>query len=111
MIFDNSITIPIADISHHQGYPPKFPIVDFAKMKLWGMKGCIIRASHGDDKDNAFFYNWAACRNILPRNSYHYYENNISPKIQAETYWNIIRDDFEGMAWLDLEDREYGNYL
>lgn len=110
MIFDDSLHIEFADISHHQGFPPKFPIVDFHKMKLWGMRGCVIRASHGDDDDRAFIYNWAACRNVLPRAPYHYYENQVRPLAQAEKFWSRIEDDVEGMLFLDLEDKTEGKY-
>lgn len=110
MNFDNSEKIEFADLSHHQGFPPRFPVVDYHKMKLWGMRGCIIRASHGGYPDNAFFYNWAACRSVLPRASYHYYENQIRPVAQAEKYWGMIEGDVEGMLFLDLEDRTEGRY-
>ena len=110
MIFDDSEFIQVADISHHQGHPPRFPIVDFHKMKQWGFAGCVIRASHGALADNAFAYNWAACRGVLPRSSYSYYENLIEPKRQAEKHWSQIEDDFEGMAFLDLEDETTAKY-
>jgi len=102
--------IQVSDISHHQGYPPNFRVVDFEKMKLWGMLGCIMRASHGSIQDNAFTYNWPACKPVLPRSSYHYYENYIEPKRQAEKYWSMIEHDNTGMMWLDLEDPYLGAY-
>ena len=110
MIFDTSIKIPVSDISHHQGYPPNFAVVDFRKMKRWGFWGCIMRASHGPTKDNAFVYNWPACKGIMPRSLYHYYENWAEPKLQADKFWSMFEHDPEGMYWLDLEDRLLGNY-
>ena len=110
MEFDLSLLLQVSDISHHQGYPPRFPVVDFRKMKYWGFLGCIHRASHGKDHDNAFVYNWPACRLVMPCSSYHFYENWIEPKRQAEKYWTVIEKDPAGMMWLDLEDRSIGDY-
>lgn len=110
MNFDSSEIIPASDLSHHQGYPPRFPVVDFQKMKAWGFKGCVMRASHGPFADRAFVYNWPACKGVLPRSSYHYYENWSPPKAQVKKYWETVGGDFEGIAWLDLEDRLAGDY-
>ena len=110
MNFDNSLNIAITDISYGQGYPPKFPIVDFRRMKNYPLAGVIQKASQGNYEDPSFKYNWVACRPVLPRSSYHYFDNGYHPRIQAETYWKIIEDDPAGMMWLDLEDRDPGTY-
>lgn len=104
MRFDDSEQIQMSDISHHQGYPPNFPVVDFQKMRRWGFQGCVMRASHGPFADRAFTYNWPACKGVLPRSSYHYYENWAEPRAQADKYWSMVEHDFEGMAILDVED-------
>lgn len=109
MIFDNNGIIG-ADISYGQGYPPHFPVTDFRKMRDYGMRFVVCKASQRNYADPSFEYNWPAARGILPRASYHYYDNTYSAIAQAKVYWDIIRDDLEGICWLDLEDRNEGTY-
>lgn len=109
MLF-NDMGIRGMDISYGQGYPPNFPVTDFWKAKDYGMSFAIMKAGQKDYADPSFKYNWPACKGILPRHSYWYYDNEAPPKAQAEKYWSIISSDFDGMCWLDLEDRLAGNY-
>ena len=109
MIFNNNAIIG-ADVSFYQGYPPAFPLIDFAKMRSYGFDFVIIKAGQRNYVDPAFWVNWTAAKNILPRASYWYYSNSYSAIAQAKIYWDIIRDDAEGICWLDLEDSKLGNY-
>jgi len=108
MIFDNQGIIG-CDISYGQGYPPRFPVVDFRKMRDYGFDFVIMKAGQRHYQDPAFKYNWPAAKGILSRGSYWYYDNTYSPFLQADNYWRTIRNDVEGICWLDLEDRNSGN--
>jgi GH25 family lysozyme M1 (1,4-beta-N-acetylmuramidase) len=92
------------DISRWQGH------VDFQKMKSYGASFVIIKAGQGNWKDACFDDNWNAAKGVLPRASYFYYDNRHSPAAQALTYWEIIKDDPETIAWLDLEDTQPASY-
>jgi GH25 family lysozyme M1 (1,4-beta-N-acetylmuramidase) len=92
------------DISHWQGS------VDFRKMKSYGASAVIMKASQGNWEDSKFDENWTAAKGLLPRASYHYYDNRYPPKDQARKYFDIIKKDLEGMCWLDLEDKQAGIY-
>jgi len=109
MIFNNHAIIG-ADISFYQGYPPHFPTVDFRKMRDYGFDFVIIKAGQRSYEDPAFVYNWKAAKGILPRSSYWYYDNRYSAIAQAKKYWDTIKHDLEGICWLDLEDRNIGDY-
>lgn len=109
MIIENHRIIG-ADISFWQGYPPAHPVVDFAKMRRYGFQFVIIKASERNYPDPAFSINWQAAKGILPRGTYHYYRNDFNPITQAGKYWTTIRDDMEGICWLDLEDRNDGSF-
>jgi lysozyme len=92
------------DISHWQGS------VDFQKMKAGGASFVILKAGQGNWKDERFDENWKNAKGVLPRASYHYYDNRYDPKDQARKYYDILRTDLEGTCWLDLEDRTAGVY-
>lgn len=109
MIFDNHGIIG-ADISYGQGYPPRFPVTDFRKMRDYGMRFVVCKASQRNYADPSFEYNWPAAKGILPRASYHFYDNTYSAIGQAKVYWDVIKDDLEGVCVLDLEDRNPGTY-
>jgi len=109
MIFTNHGIIG-ADVSFYQGYPPAFPVIDFEKMRAYGMQFVIVKAGQRNYVDPAFEYNWSAARNILPRSSYWYFDNTYSAIAQAKIYYDVIRDDLEGICWLDLEDKNLGDY-
>ncbi len=109
MIIENH-GVFLFDISHWQGYPPAFPAVDFRKMRNYGASAVIIKASQRNYVDPAFYVNWQAAKGILPRATYHFYDNTYSAIAQAKIYWEIIKDDLEGVCWLDLEDKTAGGY-
>jgi hypothetical protein len=92
------------DVSRWQGH------IDFNAMKSYGAEFVIIKAGQGNWKDACFDDNWNAAKGLLPRASYFYYDNRYTPAAQALTYWEIIKDDPERMAWLDLEDSGPGDY-
>jgi GH25 family lysozyme M1 (1,4-beta-N-acetylmuramidase) len=92
------------DVSKWQG------TIDFQKMKGGGASFVILKASQGNWPDPMFAENWAKAKGVLPRATYHYYDNRYPPKEQARKYFDIIRGDLEGMCWLDLEDKSAGMY-
>jgi GH25 family lysozyme M1 (1,4-beta-N-acetylmuramidase) len=92
------------DVSHWQGK------IDFNKMKSYGASAVIMKASQGNWEDDRFAENWKASKGVLPRASYHYYDNRYPPKEQAHAWFEAIQHDLEGMCWLDLEDSQTGLY-
>lgn len=101
------------DISTWQDSPNIPGVVDFQKMRGYGEFGArfvIIKAGQGNWKDQDFDTNWKNSKGVLSRSSYWYYDNKYPPRAQAEKYFEIIKDDPEGICWLDLEDREIGLY-
>ena len=96
------------DVSTHQDSPLIAGHIDFQKMRDYGASFCFIKASEGNFTDIDFAINWGGAKGLLVRSPYHYYNNFYPPKIQANQFWNTIKGDFEGIAWLDLEDRKTG---
>jgi GH25 family lysozyme M1 (1,4-beta-N-acetylmuramidase) len=84
--------------------------IDFAKMRDYGASFVVIKASQGDFADVDFVTNWKNAKGVLPRSSYHYYDNRYDPKVQARKYTDVLRTDSEGIYWLDLEDRSAATF-
>jgi hypothetical protein len=98
------------DVSYHQDSPQIIGDIDFHKMHDYGASFVIIKAGQGDWRDPEFLTSWHNAKGILPRASYWYYDNRYEPKAQARKYWDIIKIDPEGICWIDLEDRQGGDY-
>jgi hypothetical protein len=98
------------DISTYQDAPTISGNVDFHKMRDYGASFVIIKAGQGDWRDPDFLTSWHNAKGILPRASYWYYDNSFDPKVQARKYWDIIKIDPEGICWIDLEDRQGGDF-
>lgn len=98
------------DLSFYQDndLTPQTP--DFTKMWEYGAEFVIIRAGQGEWADPDFKMNWMNARGVLPRHSYWYYDNRYEPRQQARRWWNLLKDDYEGMMWLDLEHKATGGY-
>lgn len=109
MIFDYQGVIAF-DISTWQDSPNILGHIDPIKMRDYGAVACFVKATQGNFRDPDFSINWSLLKNILLRSPYHFYDNLYDPEVQARTFWNAIEFDFEGIAWLDLEDRRWGNY-
>ena len=54
-----------------------------------------IKASQGNFVDPDFVQNWANCKSILHRMPYHFLVWEVNPKIQAETFWNLLEKNHE----------------
>jgi GH25 family lysozyme M1 (1,4-beta-N-acetylmuramidase) len=98
------------DISTWQDSPTIPGNVDFQKMKAGGASFVIVKAGQGNWADPDFATSWKNAKGVLPRASYFYFDNRYPPDTQARKYFDIIRQDLEGMCWLDLEDRNTGVY-
>jgi GH25 family lysozyme M1 (1,4-beta-N-acetylmuramidase) len=98
------------DISTWQDSPTIPGNVDFQKMKAGGASFVIVKAGQGNWADPDFATSWKNAKGVLPRASYFYFDNRYPPDTQARKYFDIIRQDLEGMCWLDLEDRNAGVY-
>lgn len=99
-----------ADVSKYQGYPPYFPVVDFHTMRAYGFDFVVIKAGQRNYVDPAFYINWSEAKGVIPRATYFYYDNTYSAIAQAKIYYDLIKDDIEGICWLDLEDGKPGDY-
>jgi GH25 family lysozyme M1 (1,4-beta-N-acetylmuramidase) len=98
------------DISTWQDSPTIPGNVDFQKMRDGGASFVIVKAGQGNWVDPDFATSWKNAKGVLPRASYFYFDNRYPPDTQARKYFDIIRQDLEGMCWLDLEDRNAGVY-
>lgn len=110
MIFDYQGIIGF-DISTWQDSPEISGHIDPLKMRNYGAVSCFVKSSQGNWIDPDFLINWSLCKNVLLRSPYHFYDNLYAPRVQARKFWDVISFDFEGIAWLDLESRKWGNYL
>lgn len=98
------------DISTYQDAPSTPAVVNFQKMRDYGGRFVIIKAGQGNWPDPDFETNWRNAKGILPRATYWYLDNRYPPKEQARKYFEIIRQDLEGMCWVDIEDKQAGLY-
>lgn len=95
------------DISKYQG------ATDFAKMRAYGARFLILRASYGAKRDEMFdTFAPAAANEFGGFGVYHFYDPIISPYEQATTLLNTIEPykDKVRRVWLDLEFWWDGNY-
>jgi len=94
------------DISRWQG------TTDFVKMVNAGSTFVIFKAGQGTWKDQKFDDYIRDSKGILPRGAYWYYDNGVAPAKQASAFYTIIKDvELELPVFVDLEDRNAGNYL
>lgn len=105
----------IVDISKWQDDPNTAKIVDFEKLKSNGVSGVIVKCGEANAIDRAFLsYVKAMDSANIPYGVYWYYNNKYSPKKQAQLFAQTLLDNKItpklGM-WLDLEDRNPGNYM
>jgi GH25 family lysozyme M1 (1,4-beta-N-acetylmuramidase) len=76
------------DISFWQG------ICDLIKAFLHGWKYVYIKASQGNFADSKYKINRQRAKEAgLKHGAYHFLVWNISPEIQADFFWNTIKDD------------------
>lgn len=78
------------DVSHWE------PIVEWDEVVASGYEFAFMKASQGIAKDHLFEHFWTTARNVIPRGAYHFYDpryESISPKVQAEFFWELIKDD------------------
>lgn len=92
------------DISSWQDSPLIAGTVDFQKMKSYGGRFVVFRASIGNVEDADYKTFMANSRNVLPRSAYHYYSPSVDAKLQAARFWNTIKDEQPRMVWLDCEE-------
>lgn len=93
------------DVSTYQDIPTTPQVIDFAKMKAWGVDFVIIRAGQNKWIDSDFVISWEAARIAgLPRAAYWFYDPRVSPLTQAKIFTDLVRNDPpEGRLWIDLE--------
>ena len=101
----------IPDFSSWQDDPTTPSGIDFILTRQKTM-GVILRASQGDWEDNEFRISRANAKAAdMLFGNYHYFDNRIHPKRQAEKWASIIGDDEGALgSWLDLEQDMAGTY-
>ena len=68
--------------------------VDFAKCKAAGAPFCFIKSSQANFIDQDLIYNWSNAKAAgLLRGAYHYMTYEISPIMQAEYMWSLLKSD------------------
>lgn len=68
--------------------------IDFAKMKSAGASFVFIKSSQGSWADQDIIYNWTnAKRAGILRGAYHFLTFDVSPIVQAEYFWSLLRSD------------------
>jgi len=90
-------------IPAQNGQPAKE--INFQLMASFGFRFVIIKAGQYNYADPGFYYNWEAAENAgIPRGSYWFEDFRISPKVQAQTYWNLLKNDVgDGICAMDWE--------
>jgi lysozyme len=92
--------IPGIDISHYE------PNIDWAVLKSSNtVRFAFIKAGQGTISDDYFKRHWSSAKSInLPAGAYHLYDPVVSPKRQAESFFDILDDDLGTLpVVLDLE--------
>lgn len=97
------------DISYGQG------VFDFSIPRTKGIVGIISKASEayknycGCFTDTQFPRNWQLSKEYgYIRGAYHFFRNKQSPEMQADYFYNLIKDDLGDIPpVLDIEDRAY----
>jgi hypothetical protein len=94
------------DLSFYQGNPNNSLFVDFQKMKDAGVWFAIFKVGQDFWLDPAFAYNWSHAKvNKIPRAAYWFLDKDSGGVVQAERFWNAIKDDpGEGPLVVDYED-------
>ena len=80
------------DVSFYQDKPDTPQGINFEKMKAAGARFAIIRTGQNLWEDNEFDISWKACKGILPRGSYWFYDSRVDPKRQAKKYLSCFND-------------------
>ena len=82
------------DISHWQDDLTTPEVVNFETMKDAGAEFVFLKASQGTWTDSTFKQHWAASKAAgLLRGAYHFLSYEIDPRVQAEYFWSLIKDD------------------
>ncbi len=101
------------DVSFYQDKPDTPQGINFEKMKAAGARFAIIRAGQNLWEDNEFDISWNACKGVLPRGCYWFYDSRIDPKRQAKK-WLDCFDDSNDLGelpfWCDFEDTYGGTF-
>lgn len=80
------------DVSIWQDDNSTAQVVDFAKMKAAGAQFVFIKASQSNFVDQDYIINWHNAKALL-RGAYHYLTYDVSPIVQAEYCWGLLKGD------------------
>ena len=106
------------DISKWQDKPDTPEDVNFDTMRLAGIDFVFLKASQSTWTDRVFVEYWPAAKAAgLLRGAYHFLDYKIDPRLQAEYFWSLIKDDpgelpmVADYEWWGTPPREAGNFL
>jgi GH25 family lysozyme M1 (1,4-beta-N-acetylmuramidase) len=99
--------IKLIDVSAHNG------VIDWAKVKNYGVQGAIIRTGFGEEHpsqiDTRFIANYKGCKAVgLPVGAYHYsYATTATDAAkEADFVLKLLKDkQFEYPIYFDIEDK------
>lgn len=87
--------------------------IDYVKMVAYGIKGTILKAGQAAYVDPYFKQNYAKAQAAgLKRGTYWYYDSRVHPKLQAETWANLLKECGYGELphFADYEENYEGSY-
>ncbi len=81
------------------------PVIDWQLVKQDGYRFAFIKCSQADFNDRLFAEHWKNAKAAgMPRGAYHLYDPSVSPKVQAERFFNALHGDFGELPFvLDIE--------
>jgi len=105
------MTVIGPDVSFYDDDDETTKGIDFVKMSTVSAF-VIIKAGQGNYADSDFYVNWGTSKLAgLPRGTYWYYDSRVSPIVQAEKYYELVKNDSgELPLFLDIEETYGGTY-
>jgi lysozyme len=69
------------------------PNIDWRRVRAAGNEFAFIKATQRDYEDSKFREHKVESRGFVARGPYHFYEPTVSPRIQAEFFWETVKDE------------------
>jgi len=99
----------IADVSFYDDDPGIQGYIDYNKMKAAGISGVIVRAGQNKWVDSSFKRSWVDSKLAgIPRGSYWYFDDRVSPQDQARLWIRTLGDDLGELPLCADLEASYG---
>lgn len=94
------------DVSHWE------PVINWQMVRQAGYEFAYIKCSQGNYNDALFSTHWNNAKaSGMPRGAFHFFDTAYSPNVQAETFYNAVKNDPGELPWaLDIEKYISGMY-